>query len=98
MNFYFKLFKVKEGKEQVWRDWCHELNVTRRIEAIESVRNCNLIHEGCYMFKGKATFVVGFMEWEQERIPSKGSLTDEHYAKIKECLDPVDKGEELYLI
>lgn len=99
MNYYLKLLKVKPGKEQEWRDWCNELNTTRRVEAKTSLKEENLLREGCYMFKrSDDIFVVGFMEWEGERYLGQDKITQEHFAKIKECLDSIDTGEELYLI
>lgn len=85
----YTLFKLKEGKKQVWLDWCLELNAQKE-EALETLEEENLIQEKCVVYDNyvfyKHTTVEG-----KEKLPfnPNNPLNLKHDATMRECLEKV---------
>lgn len=94
---HYKLFKVKEGKLDQWKNWCNELMTTRKSEALASLTRENVQHESCYLFKeNNEYFVLGTVAFSGTPKDSGKTLVDlQHDYQKKECLEPLPK-ETLY--
>lgn|SRR3990167_6160824 len=88
-----RLFKLKEGKEASWKEWCAYLMANPDLSK-ESMKTGNLYWEACYVYNNK--FVLIEMGWLEERKPCTGDLTEKHLNKVKECLEPLAFSESLY--
>lgn len=91
-----KLFKVKEGKLKVLKEWFNTLSTTFHKEAIESLREEKVTYEATYFFQvGNDWYLLAMTEGEL--LPSTDSLLNrKHRELMKECVEPVSKGEAGY--
>lgn len=91
------LLKVKEGKLETWKNWCHELETALRLEALETLQEEKVTEELCVLvdFNG-VPHVVGFMEGEMLPADMSREINQKHHAMKKECLEYVGAGEGLY--
>ncbi|MEK7552246.1 MAG: DUF6176 family protein [Patescibacteria group bacterium] len=98
----YSLFKVKEGKLQVWKDWCKLLSTEFKDEALKTIKEENLLLEGCLVFPvGKDFYVVGYtLENAGGVKPTNldNNLNKKHLEKRKECLEFVCRGESEYFL
>ena len=85
-----KLFKIKEGKLEAWKEWCTKLSLTLKEEALETLREENLLQEGCLFFSiGENSYVIGFVDGEA--LPSTDKpINTQNKEKIKECLEEMN--------
>jgi hypothetical protein len=92
-----KLFKVKEGKLELWREWCAFLNQHTE-EVLETLGQERVSRESCLLFLLNDTYyVVGMSEWFATPVKSDDrELNVKHRAMLTECLEPVDRCETLY--
>lgn len=92
------LLKVKEGKLNQWKEWCAYL-LTQKEVAKETLRRENANAELGVLFTiGEDNYVYGSTEYFD--TPIKADMTMElnpkHIANVKECLEIISKGEELF--
>lgn len=93
---HFFLFKIKEGKLNVWKEWCNELMHSRKEEAIATFADENVKRETFVMFTTKeGNFVTGRNEYIEDL--RKGSpdvqINIDHKIKMRECLEPLAPGD-----
>ncbi|HET8574891.1 MAG TPA: DUF6176 family protein [Candidatus Paceibacterota bacterium] len=92
-----KIFKIKEGKLEQWKQWCKELETSRRGEAIETLRDEGVTREGCLLFQiGTDNYVVGFAEGNPHPSDPTLSINQEHKRHREECLESVVSTQVLY--
>lgn len=92
------LFKVKPDKLETWQEWAATLK-TRESEVLETLKEENCTRElGVLFTVGYEHYVYMAMEFDGPELPSNQDveLNRQHRAKLKECLEPVAKGEVLY--
>ena len=98
----YTLFKVKEGKLNVWKDWCKLLSTEFKDEALKTLKEENLLTEGCLVFLiGKEFYVAGYtLENNGGVKPTNlnNDLNRKHLEKRKECLEFVSRGESEYFL
>lgn len=91
------LLKVNDGKHEAWKNWCHELETTRRIEALETLEEEGVTEELCVLISlNGAPHVVAFMEGEMLPTNMVREINQKHNQMKKECLEYVSEGESLY--
>ncbi len=86
----YSLFKIKEGKKQVWLDWCFKLQNEYAEEARETLKEENLTQEKCLVYDEYVFYKHTTLDGK-EKLPFNPTvqLNLEHDAKMKECLERV---------
>lgn len=100
MKLKTRLFEIKEGKLDTWRQWCDLLQTKYLSEAQETLQEEKVTAEFFLVFEidGKSyTLGGGFFE-EKILEPTERELNHLHMTKKKECLIPVAEPDLLYLI
>lgn len=97
---FSKLWRVKEGKADIFRAWMAEMDGSRRDEALATFDYENVTREVFAMFRGGDgnDYVVAFNESNGPVGPSDPSvpINVEHKAIRNECLEAIsDAGEVL---
>lgn len=91
-----RLFRLKKGKEQVWKDWCAYL-CEHEDEAKETMRYEETTMEGCFMFeKDGSWYVLGYQEGGVRPADVNVEMNRLHKEKLRECLEAVDAVEVGY--
>jgi hypothetical protein len=98
MLTFSRIFKIKEGKLDVFKNWMNELSTTRRDEAIATFDYENVTREVFAVFKGKdgEDYVVAFNEGGDIPGPSDPNvpINKQHNLIKQECLESFsDRGE-----
>lgn len=90
MAYHSKLFKIKEGKQAQWENWCKTLSTDKKLEAMETLKQEQVKREIFLVFPN---YTVGIMEGENI-LPSdpNGLLNQEHKRQMSECLEAISKG------
>jgi len=86
----YKIFKIKEGKIQQWKDWCIFLN-EHKPEVLETLKEEKVTRE-CAVLRGDTVFYFMIGEGHPS---SDTELNIQHRKNVKECLEPVE-GEVLF--
>lgn len=98
----YTLFKIKEGKLNVWKDWCKLLSTEFKDEALKTLKEENLLLEGCLVFPvDKEFYVVGYTLENNGGVKPTNLTNDlnrKHLEKRKECLELVSRGESEYFL
>jgi hypothetical protein len=98
---FSRIWKVREGKLETFKDWMNQLGGTRRDEALATFEFEHVTREVFVLFPGKdgTQYVVAMNETtEGDPLPSDKSvaINVEHRAILLECLEPItEKGEIL---
>ena len=94
------LFKIKEGKLEKWREWCHLLMTQYKDEAIETLKEEDVTYEAFSIFPIQGQYyAVAMVEGEMKPTNMERELNQRHKAIKKECLERIDLiegGYELY--
>ena len=93
-------FKIKEGKKQLWLDWCEELK-RRKNEVIETLKNETVISEACFLSENgeEVYYFVETEDMEKAQAAFKEStfkIDPEHREKIVTSLNKIGQLEELF--
>ncbi len=102
MIYFSKIFKVKEGKLEILRNWLTELNTTRREEAKATFPYEHVTREVFTLFEGvECWYVIAFNESEDSEVPGKSDpsipINQQHNAIKKECLEPFSQNGEVVM-
>ncbi|MFO0704403.1 MAG: DUF6176 family protein [Candidatus Andersenbacteria bacterium] len=93
------LFKIKKGKLEAWLNWCKLLHTTYRKDAIRTLSEEGLTHEGFGIFKlNEEHYTIGFSVGENLPANMNKEINQKHRAMKKECLEkigPVELNYEL---
>ncbi|OGZ43841.1 MAG: hypothetical protein A3J55_00180 [Candidatus Ryanbacteria bacterium RIFCSPHIGHO2_02_FULL_45_17b] len=94
MNIKYTIWKIKSGKLEVWKAWCHELMTTRYEEALITISEENLVHEKCVIFEKEGENYVIYTHGTVEGKAKKKANMDhavnkKHFKIMKECLEYV---------
>jgi len=89
-----KIFRIKKGKRKIWENWCEEI-MSRKEEAMETLREENLIQEKCIIF---GTEDNSYVFYRHETVPGKEKLpmnlsremNIKHKKIMEECLEEVE--------
>ena len=93
------LFKIKESKLAQWKEWCGLLHTEYRTEAIETLKEENVLYEAFGIFELKGEwFTLGFGEDNGEPLSANPNrkLNQQHILNKKECLEYIGPIELLY--
>jgi len=99
----YRLFKIKQGKRQVWLDWCTELMTIHKDEASWTLVEEDLVNEMCLIFGEKDDSYVVY-RWRtltgKEKKPANMNidLNKKHFDKFHECLDQIKPAVDGYNI
>ncbi len=98
---FSRIFKVKEGKLEKFKDWMHQLSTSRREEAIATFAHERITREVFVLFQGAdgSHYVVGLNEASDtpgESDPS-APINQEHTAIKEECLESFSKSGEVLM-
>lgn len=90
------LFKIKEGKLEIWKNWCHELNTSLRVEATETIKEEGNVQEVFVLFElNNEWYTIGLGEGENLPASDK-EINKKHRATAKECLKKIGRVSCLY--
>lgn len=99
--YFSKLFKIKDGKLEVFRDWMDQLGTARRDEALATFAFEHVSREIFVLFRGldNTHFVIGLNEANGTPGESDASLpiNQQHAAIKKECLEVISEPGEILL-
>lgn len=91
------LFRIKEGKKDVWYAWCNELATTLRSEAEETLEEEKVTHE---LFVGLSLdgsdYVLGYMDGECLPANMDREINQKHKHMREACLERVSEADVLY--
>lgn len=92
------VFRIKKGKTEQWKDWCYKLATVYKREAIETLKEENVVQEAFFFFTIDGQDYTMSMV-DGEALPSTDrELNIEHRKNFRECLEKVSKTEVLYHI
>ncbi len=93
------LFKIKENKLNVWKDW-EQVLMKNKLEAIETLKEENMLIEGSMTFKiGEDNYAILFGYHEEELKPSTEKEINIIHKRIKsECLEYISKIDAGYFV
>jgi hypothetical protein len=90
------LFKIKEGKIDIWKEWCNELNTSLRNDAIATLKEEGNVQEVFVVFELNGDFyTIGLAEGQNLPATNK-EINIKHKAISKECLEKIGKVSCLY--
>lgn len=100
MKLKTRIFEIKEGKLNTWKEWCNLLQTRYLVEAQETLREEQITTEFFLIFNiADKNYTMGGGFFEEEILkPTERELNQLHMDKKKECLIPVTEPEILYLI
>lgn len=88
MQLHTALFKLKKGKEQVWKDWCTELQTIYKKEALETLKEEGLFAEfSSTVTIGGDMYVIGGIYQKEKGEKVDRELNRKHEEKKKECFE-----------
>lgn len=87
------LFKIKEGKKDVWYAWTQRLQTELAQDAVETLKEERLLQESFVAFNlNEEDYTLGFIETVDDE-PVEADKTKEinqlHTKYKKECLEPM---------
>lgn len=98
---FSKIFKVKDGKLNILKQWFDVLSNERREEAISTFEYENVEREVFVMFKGidGDDYVIGLNEVNGELKKGDPSvqINQEHRKIMEECLESISENGEVLL-
>jgi len=98
---FSKIFRVKEGKLDMVRQWFQVLTTDRKEEALATFAHENINREVFVLFKGSDghDYIIGVNEVIGEHRKGDKEVTiNQDHEKIKhECLEPFSGGGEIIL-
>lgn len=90
------IFKIREGKLDQWKNWCHKINTELRNEAIETLKEEKVIQEAFVLLNiDGSSYAIGMGEGECLPATSR-SINMEHKKQARECLEKIGKIDCLY--
>jgi hypothetical protein len=93
------VYKIKEGKLGIWKDWCHEVSTTLRKEAIATLGEEKSTQEVFLIFKLDGQwYTLGAGEGECLSSNKEKEINIKHDQMKKECLSRGVRTETLYHI
>lgn len=92
----YALFKIKEGKKELWTNWCNEL-MNRKDEVLLTLQEENLISER-YIILDDYVFGEYEIAEGKEKLPmnKERELNKKHYEIFHECLEWTSDAEAGY--
>lgn len=97
---FSKLYRVKESKLSLLKEWFEILSGERKDEAIATFQYENVSREIFVLFQGHEGdyYIVGLNEvnGEYKKGDPDVKINEEHTQILKECLEPIsDRGDVL---
>ena len=91
MTVKYTLWRIKEGKRQVWEDWCREIMGKHQEEGVLSLTEEDLVRERCMVFgEGNDSYVLydhQSLEGKKKKpFNSNRELNLKHNRIFHECL------------
>jgi hypothetical protein len=93
-----RIFKIKPGKKDEWQHWCHKIATTHKDEAIDTLKEENIMHEMFVIFSlDGEDYTIGFSQESEGQIAQSTDIDDplnqKHRDKKHECLEPIDESD-----
>lgn len=96
MNKAF-LFKIKEGKKEIWYSWCNELATTLKEEALATLKEEGLVHEMALAFNTpEGEYFIGYMDGDGLPADMSKEINQKHKLMKDECLEKTGPVDVLY--
>ena len=96
------VFKIKDGKLETWREWCNQLNTTRRSEAMAALEQEGVNCEFFAIFKIKDHYYTLGAEIGGQTggtlNPEDSEINATHKKIKEECLEYIGPGNFSYLL
>lgn len=93
------VLRVKKERLDQWRAWCNELRTSFHEDAIESLKQEQVIQEAAFLFEiAGEYYVLGFMDGEGLLADMTKEVNIKHKKAKEECLERVSDIELLYNI
>jgi len=93
---FSKIFRVKEGKLEILKNWFEVLGGERKDEAIATFDYENVQREIFVLFIGydKCHYVIGMNEisGEHRKGDPEVKINQEHSKILEECLEPISEN------
>lgn len=87
------LFKIKEGKKDVWMSWTNRLQTEFREDAIDTLKEEHLLQETFVAFSlNGEDYTLGFVESSDDEVTNSNKekeINQLHTKFKKECLEPM---------
>lgn len=93
-----KIYQIKSGKAQIFKDWAQKINKELYTEAIKSLEEENVTREIFVMLEiNDIHYVIGHMEGDNI-VPSNVNreINLQHKQVMQECIEKVIPIEVLY--
>ncbi len=92
-----KLYKLKKGKLDKWKEWGKLLLTIYKEEAIETLKEEGLTYEAFSVFSINGEYyTIAMIEGEEKPTNMDRELNQKHKAIKKECLEKIGSVEEVY--
>lgn len=91
------LFKIKEGKKDIWYNWCQKLSTSLRSEALSTLEEEQIIQElaiGITLPEGQ--YFIGYMDGEYLPANLDREINQRHQSMKEECLERAGPVDILY--
>lgn len=98
----YALFKIKQGREDQWKQWCDLVSTTFKEEAERTIKDENLVFEGALIFEiDETSYTLLYMQEDAggaKPSDKTNTLNIEHNKNKRECLEPVAKGQSVFFL
>jgi hypothetical protein len=99
MKSYVRLFIVKEGKENLWKSWCDQIETKFKDKALRTLKQEGIIHESFINIEiDNITYTLAHIIVVGEEITpadKENDLNIRHMKIKKECLLPVQNSAKI---
>lgn len=97
-----KLYRIREGKLNEWRNWCQQMYTELRVEASATLMDENVAEEFFLTFQIDQTwYTLGTVitnDGQEPKSATPKDLNRRHREKIRACLEPVGHAEFSYFL
>lgn len=102
MLYFSKLFRIKQGKLEIFTDWLNTINGPLKEEALTTLTQERVTRETYVLFRNKNQdiyYVVGLNEALDTPLDSDPNISiNQKHKQIKsECLEPISNPGEIIL-
>ena len=88
----YTLYRIKEGKRQVWLDWCSEIMASHYDEGAETLQEEDLLREMCIIFGDAESYCLYIhtpLPGQAKKPATERDLNKKHFEKMDECLERI---------
>lgn len=94
------LYKIKEGRTELWKSWCNLLMTIHYDEAVQTIKEEQLVREACWFFKVDKDKYIYYEHEPREghvKLPwsRKHLINWVHFYLLNECLVYIESGDHV---